>query len=176
MDSVETGLAVRADQSFEAFFSAQLPVLEAVAFGLTGRRALAEELAQEALLAVYRDWERVAGMDEPSAFARRVVINRSVSAFRRLGSEARAVTRLGWRRQLDPEVEVEVEVWDGRLWAEVRRLPARQRQALVLRYVADLATEEIASTLECAESTVRVLLHRGRSTIAVALGMEQEGC
>lgn len=171
MDAVDTrGLAPR-DLSFGLFFSQQLAVLEAVAFGLTGRRALAEELAQEAMLAVYRDWDRVAALDQPAAFARRVVINKSVSAFRRLGSEARAVARLGWRRLSEPEVEVSD---DRELWALVRGLPTTQRQAIVLRYVADLATEDIAETLGCAESTVRVLLHRGRRSLAETLGMDEE--
>lgn len=168
MDSVRQDPAMTGT-TFEVFFSDHLGVLEAVAFGLTGRRALAEELAQEAMLAVYRDWDRVAALDEPGAFARRIVINKSVSAFRRLGSEARAMTRVAWRRAAEPEPEL----GDDALWAEVRRLPDRQREAVVLRYVADASTEEIARTLECAESTVRVLLHRGRTTLAEALSMEE---
>lgn len=170
MDSVGSEPRVRGDNSFELFFCQQLPVLEAVAFGLTGRRALAEELAQEAMLAVYRDWDRVGGLDQPAAFARRIVINKSVSAFRRLGSEARAMARVGWRRQVDSDMEL----GDDRLWAEVRRLPDGQRRAIVLRYVADLPTDEIADTLECADATVRVLLHRARSTLASALGVEED--
>lgn len=63
---------------------------------------------------------------------------------------------------------------DQELWALVRALPTGQRQAIVLRYVADLATEDIAATLGCAESTVRVLLHRGRKTLAETLGMDEE--
>lgn len=156
--------------SFDVFFAQQVGVLEAVAFGLTGRRALAEELAQDTLLAVYRDWDRVAGLDQPAAFARRIVVNKAISTFRRLVSEARAVTRLAWRRQVDPEIELR----DERLWAHVRDLPGRQRQAIVLRYVADLSTDEIAITLECAESTVRVLLHRGRKALGETLGMDEE--
>lgn len=156
--------------SFESFFVEQLGVLEAVAFGLTGRRALAEELAQDALLAVYRNWTYVSGLDQPAAFARRVVINKSVSTFRRIGSEARAVARLGWRRQHESDIEPR----DEHLWATVRSLPDNQRQAIVLRYVADLPTDEIAATLDCAESTVRVLLHRGRKTLAETLGLNEE--
>jgi hypothetical protein len=83
---------------FEAFFARELGSLEAIAYGLTGRRGLAEELAQEAMLAVYRRWDTVAGYDDPAAFARRVVANKAVSAFRRLAAEARAVNRGPHRR------------------------------------------------------------------------------
>lgn len=170
MDSVDAERSMSADVSFDSFFVTHLPALEAVAYGLTGRRALAEELAQEAMLAVYRNWDDVARLDQPAAFARRVVINKSVSVYRRLASEARAIGRLGLRRQSVPEIETTDE-W---LWAEVRRLPIDQQQAIVLRYVTDLPTCEIASTLGCAESTVRVLLHRARKSLATALDLDEE--
>lgn len=43
----------------------------------------------------------------------------------------------------------------------VRRLPERQRQALALRYYADLSVEQIAQLLNCPSGTVKSLLHRG---------------
>jgi RNA polymerase sigma-70 factor (ECF subfamily) len=59
-------------RSFDEFFVRELKTLEVIAYGLTGRRALAEELAQEAVLVVYRRWHTVAGYEDPAAFARRV--------------------------------------------------------------------------------------------------------
>ena len=63
---------------------------------------------------------------------------------------------------------------DDALWAAVRRLPARQAQAVALRYVADLDTTAIAATLGCSEGNVRVLLHRARQALAVALDRQEE--
>jgi RNA polymerase sigma-70 factor (ECF subfamily) len=156
---------------FDEFFVRELRGLEAIALGLTGRRALAEELAQEAMLVVYRRWSTVSAYDDPAAFARRVVANRSVSAFRRRLAEARALNRV--RHRADPTTEVLTER-DESLWAAVRALPGPQAQALTLRYVADLDVAAIAATLGCSTGNARVLLHRGRRTLVKALGREQE--
>src|SRR5918992_733978 len=55
---------------------------------------LAEELAQEALARVCRDWSRVRRMDHPAAWAQRVAINLANSQFRRRAAERRARQRL----------------------------------------------------------------------------------
>src|SRR5262245_17582911 len=156
---------------FEAFFARELGSLEAIAYGLTGRRSLAEELAQEAMLAVYRRWDTVCAYDDPAAFARRVVANKAVSAFRRLAAEARALNRVRQRREPAGTVLGES---DEALWAAVRRLPARQAQAVALRYVGDLDAAAIAAVLGCTEGNVRVLLHRARQALASALGRREE--
>lgn len=168
-----TGTGPRAIvDDFDEFFARELGSLEAIAFGLTGRRGLAEELAQEAMLVVYRRWAVLAGYDDPAAFARRVVANKSVSAFRRLLAEARALNRVRDRRELSVDTMRDP---DDALWGAVRRLPARQAQAVTLRYVGDLDTTAIAAALGCPEGTVRVLLHRARQSLALALGRDNEG-
>jgi RNA polymerase sigma-70 factor (ECF subfamily) len=157
--------------SFDDFFSAELPSLEAVAFGLTGRRSLAEELAQEAMLVVYRRWDALAAYDDPAAFARRVVVNKSVSTFRRLIAEARALNRV---RSRPAPAGLSWGPPDEELWAAVRRLPARQAQAVALRYVADLDSTQIGAVLGCEPGAVRVLLHRARRSLAAALEHEDQ--
>jgi len=54
----------------------------------------------------------------------------------------------------------------------MRNLPRRQAQTVALFYLEDRSTEEIAAILGCAESTVRVHLHRARSTLARDLGVQ----
>ena len=51
-------------------------------------------------------------------------------------------------------------------WAAVRRLPGDRRRAVVLRFVDELSTAEIAGILERSEGAVRVLLHRALRTVA----------
>ncbi len=159
------------EDTFEHFFSRELRRLEAIALGLTGRRGLAEELAQEAMLVVYRRWETISAYDDPAAFARRVVANKSVSAFRRLLAEARAFNRVRAQAEITTEVLTER---DEALWAAVRSLPAAQAQALTLRYVADLDIAAIAATLDCSTGNARQLLHRGRRALAVLVGRDHE--
>jgi RNA polymerase sigma factor (sigma-70 family) len=53
------------------------------------------------------------------------------------------------------------ELPDDGLWAQVRRLPPKQRGAILLRYGADLSHAEIAVALECSEEAARRSLHEG---------------
>lgn len=152
---------------FDEFFARELRSLEAIAYGLTGRRALAEELAQEAMLVVYRRWDALARYDDPAAFARRVVAHKAVSVFRRGLAEARALNRVRQHPEPPPATLTD---HDQALWAAVRALPRRQAQAVALRYVDDLDTIAIAAVLGRTEGAVRVILHRARKALAVALG------
>jgi RNA polymerase sigma factor (sigma-70 family) len=54
---------------------------------------------------------------------------------------------------------------DEALWAAVHRLPARQRSAVVLRYIADLPHREIAVAIGCTEEAARRSLHEGLTTL-----------
>lgn len=159
---------------FDEFYGSVAPSLRAVAYAMTGRAGLAEELAQEAMMVVLRRWSHLRDYDDPAAFARRVVVNKSVSLLRRSVAEVRALNRVG---RNDAAVDIYTDPADERLWEAVRALPARQSQAVVLRYVSDLDTKEIAAVLSCAESTVRVLLHRARTALSTRLQYgEMEVC
>jgi RNA polymerase sigma-70 factor (ECF subfamily) len=152
---------------FDEFARREGRALFAFAWSLTGDAAAAEDLAQEALAAAWRSWDRIGGYDKPGAWARRVVANQAVSRVRRSGREQRALVRLA-ARTAD---SVELEPADDRFWAEVRRLPERQAQAVALHYLEDRTVAEIATILGCAEGTVKVHLHRGRLALARALGL-----
>lgn len=63
--------------------------------------------------------------------------------------------------------------WSPEVWDALRRLPARERTAIALRYVADLSTEDIATAMRVAPGTVGSTLHAARRHLAVILGDEQ---
>jgi len=152
---------LKSAETFDAFYRRELAGLVAFARALSGS-ASAEDIAQEAMLAAYRRWDRVSRLDVPSAWVRRVCANGAVSTLRRRGVEGRALLRLGSRR---PDIEpmmTEHEVF----WAEVRRLPRRQAQVIALHYIYDLGVTEIAATLACAEGTVKTHLSRGRAALS----------
>jgi RNA polymerase sigma-70 factor (ECF subfamily) len=142
----------------------------ALAYGLSGSRGGAEELAQEAFLEAHRAWDRISRYDDPAAWVRRVVVNRSVSHVRRRVAEARALTRVMGRREL-PAVLPES---DAEFWRAVRQLPRRQAQAVALHYLDDLSVADVAAVLEISPDTVKVHLHRGRRALADALGLSIE--
>jgi RNA polymerase sigma-70 factor, ECF subfamily len=159
-------------EAFVAFYQSEYRSVVALAYALTGRAAVSEELAQDAFLVAHRNWARVSTYEVPGAFVRRVVSNMAVSFTRRLAAEARALARLSarsatWSTPLEPT--------DADFWRSVRSLPRRQSQALALRYLEDLSDEDIARILGCSVATVRVHLHNGRITLAGKLGLEANG-
>ena len=149
--------------SFERLYQSDYAAVVGLAYGLTGSRWVAEDLAQEAFLRAHRDWSRVGNMASPGGWVRRVALNLARSRWRRLRSEAKAKLQITSNEEsaLDPR-----DVESDGFWAEVRRLPTRQAQALTLRYVEDMPVKEIADVLGAAEGTVKALLHQGRERLS----------
>jgi RNA polymerase sigma-70 factor, ECF subfamily len=155
------GVGVASDAGFDEFYRREWPALVRVGVALTGSRAVAEELAQEAMLRVLTRWKRVSEYDKPGAFARRVLLNLATSSLRRRRVEARALRRRG----ADDEV-----AWSSstaEFWAVVRELPARQANMVVLYYGDDRSTADIAEILGVAEGTVRSTLAQARAALRV---------
>jgi RNA polymerase sigma-70 factor, ECF subfamily len=148
-------------EDFEVFYKRQYRRAVGLAYALTGRRHVAEEIAQDAFIAGYRRWDRISHYDNPDAWLRRVVVNRSTSLLRRRVTEVKAIPRL--RGAMDHIPDLEPEASD--LWSEVRSLPRRQAQAIALFYLEDLSIEQIAVVLECSPGTVKAHLRRGRERL-----------
>jgi RNA polymerase sigma-70 factor (ECF subfamily) len=157
-------------ESFDAFYAREYASLVAMAYALTGSRAHAEDVAQEAMLTAYRRWDDVSRLDVPAAWVRRVCANTATSLVRRRIVEARALVRLRSR----PVVVAELDETDGAFWAEVRRLPRRQAQCVALRYVYGCSVAEIAGILGCADGTVKSQLWHARARLAERLGDDVE--
>jgi RNA polymerase sigma factor (sigma-70 family) len=153
---------------FEPFYRREYALVVRLLMGMTGRRALAEELAQEALLSAYSAWPRVQQLDRPDLWLRRVAINRAVSTYRRQMAELAALVRV--RAALPTQID-EVTV-DEPVWAEVRKLPRRQAAALVLWAVEGLTFAEIGEVLGCSGETARTHLRRARERLASTLESE----
>jgi len=160
-----------APRPFEDFYRKEFPAVVGLAYALSGSRAGAEDLAQEAFLAAYRSWPRVSGFDKPEAWVRRVVANKSVSFIRRRVVETRGLARLALRREPAlPGLEAE----DAEFWAAVRSLPKRQAQVVALHYLEDLPVSRIAEILDVAEGTVKAHLHAARGALAAKLHLDEE--
>jgi RNA polymerase sigma-70 factor (sigma-E family) len=168
-DDESDGCALVSSSAFEQLYRHDYGRLVALAYGLSGSRSAAEELAQEAFLAAHRRWNEIGAYADPAAWLRRVVVNRSVSVARRRVAEALAVARLGARREL-PDTLPE---HDEAVWRAVRALPRRQAQVVALHYVDDRAVADIAAILGCAEGTVKAHLHQARQSLARTLGHDQ---
>jgi RNA polymerase sigma-70 factor (ECF subfamily) len=160
MAEVDSWSDVEIPEPFVRFFRAEYRAVVSLVYGLSGSRAAAEDVAQEAFLRAHRDWGRVESMVSPEGWVRRVAINLAMSRWRRLKAEASALTKLA-----PPISFVPPDDQFSPFWEEVRRLPARQAQAVTLHYVEDMSVGEIASVLQVAEGTVKALLSQGRERL-----------
>jgi RNA polymerase sigma factor (sigma-70 family) len=151
--------------TFDEFFLAEFPRLVSMLTAWNGDRAVAEDLAQDALLQAHRNWATVSALDRPGTWVRRVALNRSSNEGRRRRRERAARARL----HTSETAEVAIPTADDQLWARVRALPPAQRDATILRYVDDLPLADIAVVLGCSDGTVKTHLQRARRTLAAHL-------
>jgi RNA polymerase sigma-70 factor (ECF subfamily) len=171
VDDVPTTAPVRRSlEPFEVFYRREYPRLLVLSRALAGAEA-AEDLAQETMLVAYRRWSHIALLDSPAGYVRGICMHKCRSVTRRLIVERKALQRYAARPSarcdaLEPDSE--------RYWAEVRRLPRRQAQATVLYYALYLPVADIATTLGCAQGTVKAHLSRARATLAARLGHTEE--
>lgn len=135
-----------------------------LAYVMLGDRASAEDVVQEAFCGLYRRWESLADTGNALRYLRSSVLNGSRSVLRR-----RAVRR-NRPSHLPPAASAEAAMLSGEerrgVMLAVRRLPPRQREALVLRFYLDLSEEEIAALMGIGSSTVRSATHRALASLA----------
>jgi RNA polymerase sigma factor (sigma-70 family) len=125
---------------------------------LVGDRFHAEELAQEALIRACRDWEKVRGLDRPSALLHRVAVNLAMSSHRRRRAEQRMLRRVAARGRdavHNPGTATAVTVHRA-----LRRLPIDLRAVVVLRFYADLSVTDTAAVLRVPDGTVKTKTRR----------------
>lgn len=168
-------LAVSVGETFETFYAREYRPLVGLTYVLSGSRAAAEDLAQDAMAATYRRWSRVSAMDSPTGYLRRTAANLAASAVRRRVAEGKALLRLTGQRAT-PAAELPVlPPDDDAFWAEVRRLPRRQAQAVALRYLYDCPVLEVAAVMGISEGAAKSHLHRARTTLTSVLGLHGPG-
>jgi len=136
---------------FDRFYREHRGRLERLGHVLTGSRTVGEELAQEALLATSVAWD---DLDEPRAFARRVLVNKAASFTRH-----QVVTRRYLSARRGPTDQPALDY----LWDVIVKLRPEPRIAVVLRFYEDLSIDEIAQITDVPPGTVKSRLHRAMS-------------
>lgn len=134
-----------------------------------GSTPMAEDAVQEAFA---RAWERAGRGDDPHHLVGWVVtvaLNHTRSAYRRMGAEGRARARLRAADPSGPDPEALID-----LQVALPRLPARQRQAVVLHHLLELDVSAVAELLGVSPSTVKTALVRGRASLAATLALQEE--
>jgi RNA polymerase sigma-70 factor (sigma-E family) len=159
---------------FERFVDGCASDLLRTAYLVTWDLAEAEDLVQEMYLRVARRWPRVRRMDQPVAYARRILVNLAVD-------DAKCRSRR--RSELDPADVKRVDAYADEASARVLGavdaraellgalgvLAPRQRAVLVLRYFEDLSEAQVAEILGCSLGTVKSTASRGLARLREAL-------
>jgi RNA polymerase sigma-70 factor (sigma-E family) len=136
--------------------------LTRLAFIMLGDRQSAEDVVQEAFCGLFRAWDRLPGEANFLAYLRASVVNgcRTVIRRRKRTPQSLAVPPA-------PSAEASMLVGEERraTVAALRRLPPRQREALVLRYFADLPERETAEAMGISRGTVKSTTARGLAAL-----------
>jgi RNA polymerase sigma-70 factor (ECF subfamily) len=156
-------------QSFEDFFEIEHDRLLGALYLITGNKADAEELMQDAFLKIWERWDLVQSLADPTGYLYRTAMN----GFRMRYRHALVVARrlLPGRPQVDPFEEVEVRQ-DVR--AALRSLQPRQRAALVLTELLGFSSSEAGQTLGIKDSTVRALATQARAALRATIGSDRD--
>lgn len=133
--------------------------------GLDGGQA--EDSVQDSLLRVLEAVGRGVPVRDPKAWVYRTLYRHAMDQHRLRHRERSAGDRLP-RRPGALEVAVD-KIDDGAIWAQVQRLPSRQRAVLHLRYVADLSFQAIGDALGISPSAARAHATMGRQTLRARL-------
>lgn len=144
-----------ADQALTALYDKHYRALTQLAVLLVDDIAVAEEVAQAAFVAMRGVWRQLLDGDRALSCLRRAVISRARS---------HRAARPG-----QPQAAHQAHARGDTLLLALRALPALQREALVLRYYADLADAQIGSAMGIGARSVHVHIRRGMASLEAAL-------
>jgi RNA polymerase sigma-70 factor (sigma-E family) len=150
--------------SFDEFVVTSAASLLRTAYLITGDEGEGEDLVQECLLQVQRRWRRISTMDQPLAYARRILVR---LAIRGSQQRERRHAELGSNivERATASVAIDLVGVRDEVRAALRQLTPRQRAMLVLRYFHDLSEAQIARTLGCSIGTVKSTTSRSLSQL-----------
>jgi RNA polymerase sigma factor (sigma-70 family) len=158
------------DEAYDEFFAGVIGQAVKVAERVLNDRSAAEDAAVEALARAHLRWRSLRDKPYRQAWVLRVAVNAAFDA-RRSELRRRNRDRLGFGAASTFEFEqssVERIVLAEALW----RLPGRQREAVALRYVADLPQEEVAAAMGVSAGSIQVHIRRGLSALGRQLAHE----
>ena len=165
-------------QTITALVAEYSTALYRVAFSVTRNAAEAEDAVQEAFLRVLKHQSRLSEIRDYRVWLVRIVWNIVLDRKRRAKTRPETEDVADHERTLPSgdrgadQTAISSEE-HARILALIDRLPAREREALLLSAVEELSTAEIASVLGTTESSIRSRIFRARKELSVLL--EKEG-
>ena len=160
-----------ADRAVTELYSLHYRALVRLAALLVRDTGTAEEVVQDAFVAMHDGWQRLRDAENALAYLRQAVVNRSKSVLRH-----RTVVDKNLQKAVPDMPSAEhgalVLLERSAVVAALRDLPGRQREAIVLRYYADLNEAEIAATMGISRGAVKS--HTARGMIALRSALEKD--
>jgi RNA polymerase sigma-70 factor (ECF subfamily) len=162
--------------AFEVIFDRHGDAAFSLAYRMCGRRALAEEVVQEAFLSLWRSGARYdRGRGSVRSWVLSVVHHRAIDAFRRDAVRtSRDVADDGLAERMPAsertEVEVERRAEADQVRTALRELPTEQRQVIELAFFGGFSHSQIAEMLKLPAGTVKGRMRLGLTKLRIALG------
>ncbi|MET9887519.1 SigE family RNA polymerase sigma factor [Streptomyces sp. NPDC006430] len=154
------------EDEYLEFVAARTKTLYRSAYAFAaGDTHLAEDLVQETLSRVYVHWKRVAGADNPAAYAQTVLVRTFLSLRRRRSTSERPIGNLPDSPESGPDAALRITLLDA-----LGQLPPRDRAVLLLRYWEGHSIEETAQMLRLSSSAVRSQGTRALGRLRALLG------
>src|SRR3981189_3431239 len=168
-----TASAWTAGEAVTRLFASHYRPLVRLAVLLLHDNGMAEEIAQDAFVALHQHWGGLRDPDRAVAYLRQSVVNRGRSALRHRGVVDRFLRRQSEQRTA-PSAEAGALDADihGEVLAAVRLLPRRQREALALRYYLDLSEAQTAEAMGVSPGAVKS--HTARALAALRRTLEPQ--
>ena len=159
---------VEADRAVTALYAEHYRTLVGLAAFLVRDNSTAEEVVQDSFVAMHCGWRRLRDRDKALAYLRRSVVNRSRSVLRhRMVVDKNAPDPLPDMPSAEQGAIAQIE--RSAVVDALRALPLRQREALVLRFYADLSAGQIASIMGISTGAVKSHTARGMSSMRTVL-------
>jgi len=149
-------------QEFRMLVETHQRMVFSIALRVTGEYGVAEEVAQDVFLELYRGADRLESADHVKFWLRRVTVNKATDSLRRKARRPEAVAEEWMEEQFVPEAAAKLDVRiEARLEELLRTLPESMRVAVILRHQEEMLPDEIAAMLGQPVATVKSHLQRG---------------
>jgi RNA polymerase sigma-70 factor (ECF subfamily) len=149
-------------QEFRGLIETHQRMVFSIALRVTGEYGVAEEVAQDVFLELYRGGEKLESADHTKFWLRRVTVNKATDSLRRKSRRPEAAAEEWMEEQHVPEDGAKLDAGiAARLEELLMTLPESMRVAVVLRHQEEMLPDEIASLLGQPVATVKSNLQRG---------------
>lgn len=151
--------------AFAAIVDAQYDFIFRVAYKWLGDRSDAEDVTQNVVIKLAKSIRQFDGRAQFSSWLYRIALNAVRDHQRQSIRQGRNVAALSLVSPTAAPSNQEDDVTMNEVWAAVRQLPEKQRDAVLMIYGEDMSHAECAAIMDCKEKTVSWYVHEAKKTL-----------